>query len=64
MIGMLLPKVAVGCWVWVDSFDRNAVAEGRSWLLGVGRQLSSAISHCHSRGVVHLDIKVRLFYES
>jgi len=30
---------------------------GRSWLLGVGRQVSSAIAHCHSRGVVHMDIK-------
>ena len=27
------------------------------WLLGCGQQVSSALQHCHSKGVVHLDVK-------
>eukprot|EP00088_Acartia_fossae_P036020 TRINITY_DN3718_c0_g1_i4.p1 TRINITY_DN3718_c0_g1~~TRINITY_DN3718_c0_g1_i4.p1 ORF type:complete len:524 (+),score=89.53 TRINITY_DN3718_c0_g1_i4:118-1689(+) len=30
---------------------------GKNWLLGAGRQISSALSHCHSKGVLHLDVK-------
>ena len=34
---------------------------GKNWLLGAGRQISSALSHCHSKGVLHLDVKVKCF---
>jgi len=30
---------------------------GKNWLLGAGRQISSALTHCHSNGVLHLDVK-------
>ena len=30
---------------------------GSSWLLGAARQISSALAHCHSKGVLHMDIK-------
>jgi len=30
---------------------------GSSWLLGAARQVSSALAHCHSKGVLHMDIK-------
>jgi len=30
---------------------------GKNWLLGAGHQISSALSHCHSKGVLHLDVK-------
>lgn len=37
--------------------EMNEKYLGSSWLIGAARQVSSAISHCHSRGVIHLDIK-------
>eukprot|EP00092_Neocalanus_flemingeri_P041338 GFUD01045012.1.p1 GENE.GFUD01045012.1~~GFUD01045012.1.p1 ORF type:complete len:496 (+),score=109.92 GFUD01045012.1:65-1552(+) len=30
---------------------------GSSWLLEAARQVSSALAHCHSKGILHMDIK-------
>ena len=30
---------------------------GSSWLILAARQVSSALAHCHSKGVLHMDIK-------
>ena len=30
---------------------------GRSWLVQAGHQVALALSHCHSKGIIHLDVK-------
>jgi len=30
---------------------------GSSWLLLAAKQVSSALAHCHSKGILHMDVK-------
>jgi serine/threonine protein kinase len=44
---------------WVHEYiENNKIGPPESTVLSIGRQLALAIEHCHSKGIIHRDIKI------